>query len=346
MPEIRARRLERSVDLARSQRRTKAMNRRAFLLAGAAVPLSLALDPRAFAARLAATPVALVTADLESHVVVLDLASGETVRQIVTGPGPRSIESVLGRVAVVAHTQHGVVSLIAGTRPAVHKEIETFAAPRYTAAHPAGAIAYVTDSSNEEVVALDNERGRVLWRTHVPGPARHVSISPDGRTVWTSLGSKAARIAVLDVSDRRRPRLVRTFAPPFLAHDVVFAPDGSGIWVTSGSERRLALYRPDSRRPQRLIAADAAPQHVTFAGGHAFVASGDDGTVRRHRLDGELVGQASVPVGSYNVTFGSGRVVSPSLERGTLSILDTRGRVRAVRHVARAAHDACIVIGL
>jgi DNA-binding beta-propeller fold protein YncE len=180
----------------------------------------------------------------------------------------------------------------------------------------------------------------------VPGPARHVSISPDGRTVWTSLGSKASRIAVLDSSDPQRPRLVRTFAPPFLAHDVVFAPDGQGVWVTSGSDRRVALYLSGSRRLRRVIEADAPPQHITFAASHVFVASGDDGTVRRHRRDGTLVGLAEVPVGSYNVTCGSGSVVTPSLERGTLSILDTRGRVRSVRHVARAAHDACILVAL
>jgi hypothetical protein len=83
---------------------------------------------------------------------------------------------------------------------------------------------------------------------------------------------------------------------------------------------------------------------VTFVGGHVFVASGDDGTVRRHAVGGRRVGEARVPVGSYNVTFGSGHVITPSLGQGTLSILDTGGRVRSVRHVARAAHDACVVL--
>jgi hypothetical protein len=78
-------------------------------------------------------------------------------------------------------------------------------------------------------------------------------------------------------------------------------------------------------------------------GGRAFVASGDDGTVRRHRLDGALLGSTEVPIGSYNVTFGSDRVVTPSLGRGTVSLLDQNGRVRAVRRIARAAHDACVV---
>jgi hypothetical protein len=112
--------------------------------------------------------------------------------------------------------------------------------------------------------------------------------------------------------------------------------------VTSGDERRIALYR-EERRPVRIVSADAPPQHVAFAREKAFVASGDDGTLRRHRLDGELVREARVPVGSYNVASGGGRVVSPSLDQGTVSVLDRNGRVRAVRKIARAAHDACVV---
>ena len=73
------------------------------------------------------------------------------------------------------------------------------------------------------------------------------------------------------------------------------------------------------------------------------MASGDDGTVRRHCLDGRFVGEARVPVGSYNVTFGWSRLVTPSLAAGTTSVLDRSGRVRAIEKVARAAHDACIV---
>jgi hypothetical protein len=137
---------------------------------------------------------------------------------------------------------------------------------------------------------------------------------------------------------------VRTIVPPFPAHDVVFAPDGRTVWVTSGAERRAALFDRGGRA-RRIIDAGAPPQHVTFARAKAFVAAGDDGTVRRHRLDGELVREARVPVGSYNLTFGWGRVISPSLARGTLSVFDRNGRIRAVREVARAAHDACIVFG-
>ncbi len=319
------------------------MDRRRFIAAAAAGSLALAVDPRGLAARLGGAPVAFVTADLESHVVVLDLDTAGIVRRIRTGPAPRSIESVHDRIAVVAHTEHGVVTLLDAATSRIRGQLDEFEAPRYTAVHPRHALAYVTDSAREEIVVLDAERGRVVSRTSVPGPARHISINRDGRTLWTALGTTAERVAVLDASDPRRPMLERTFSAPFLAHDVGFAPDGRTVWVTSGSERRVALYRRD--RPVRILTAGSPPQHVAFARSKAFVACGDDGTVRRHRLDGELVRDARVPAGSYNVTFGWDRVVSPSLGGGTVSVLDRNGRVRAIRKVARAAHDACVVFG-
>jgi hypothetical protein len=285
-----------------------------------------------------------VTADLESHVAVLELATARVIDRIRTAPGPRSIESFQQRIAVVGHTEHGVVSLLDAARYRVRAELHRFEAPRYTAVHPSAALGYVTDSAAEEVVTLDLLRGRVLARTGVPGPARHIGISIDGRTLWTSLGTAAQRIAILDAANPKRPRLDRTLEPPFLAHDVVFAPDGRTVWVTSGSERRIALYRR-GRRPERVLASGAPPQHVTFARDTVFVACGDDGAVHRHRLDGKRVREAAVALGSYNVTFGWGRVVTPSLGRGTVTLLDRNGRVRATRRVARAAHDACIAFG-
>jgi DNA-binding beta-propeller fold protein YncE len=337
-----------------SRTRTRSVNRRALLVSAAAGALGLAIDPLSIAARMKGSAVALVTADLESHVAVVDLVSARVFRRIETAPGPRAIEYIAtrgprlaGSGVVVAHTEHGVVTVIGAPSYSVRAELDGFSKPRYACSapfSPHGAIAYVTDSAANELVAIDVlGSGRVVHRTRLPGPARHVSISPDGRTIWTALGSKAARIAVLDVSDPLRPRLERTFEPPFLAHDVVFAPLGKHVWVTSGAGNQIGLYRADTREVVRVVAADRAPQHVAFVGEFAFVSSGDDGTVRIHRLNGDLARVAEVPTGSYNVTFGGERVVTPSLSRGTVALLDERGAVRAVRTVARAAHDACVV---
>ncbi len=308
------------------------MDRRAFVVGA----VGLALAPRALAK--VRGPVALVTADEESRLVAVDLATGRVVGTIPTQPYPRSIENVLG-TAVVAHSELGLVSIVRGFR--VVRVLHGFGEPRYTAADPDGRHAYVTDAARGEVIVLDVVRGRVVARVHVGPRARHLTIAPGGRTLWVALGSKAERVVVVDVSTPARPRLVRTFAPPFLAHDVGWAPDGRHVWVTSGDRQRVAVYR--SGRLLRTLDADWPPQHVTFAGELAYVTSGWSGTVRVHEIGGRELRRNAVPVGSYNVQHADGRVLTPSLGHGELTVLSERGSVLYTRKIARSSHDACVV---
>ena len=323
------------------------MNRRDFLAGTAAAPLLLGLAPAAFARRFGGTPLALVTADTEAHIAAVELTTGRVSREIPTVAGPRSIESVSGATAVVAHTTEGAVSLVDAASLKVRRVLREFSQPRYTAAGPTGRYAYVTDSAREDVVVVDVLHGRVVHRTKLGGPARHVSIAPNGRTLWISLGSKAERVAIVDVSEPVRPRLVRTIVPPFLAHDVGFAPGGRRVWMTSGDRGRLAVYETRTGRRLFELAADAPPQHVTFTSRLALVTSGEDGTLRVHRLgDGRLLRTTTIPAGSYNVQEGFGRILTPSLDVGTLCVLDARGLLIERMQVAASSHDACFVMGV
>jgi DNA-binding beta-propeller fold protein YncE len=237
------------------------------------------------------------------------------------------------------------VTLIDATRLRVRKVLHDFEEPRYTAAAGDGRHAFVTDSGLRAVVVVDVIRGRVVRRLDVGGPARHLSI--EGRRLWTALGTKAPRIAVVDVWEAARPRLLGTVKAPFLAHDVGFAPSGRRLWVTSGDRHELALFDPRTARAVTRHRAGAPPQHVTFSGPLAFVTSGDDGTLRTHdAATGRLLRTSRVPVGSYNVQEGwSGRaILTPSLAHGTLCIADRRGRVVRRLDVARSSHDACSVV--
>ncbi len=286
-----------------------------------------------------ASPVGLVTADREAHVVAVDLARGRVARRIPTPPYPRSIEAV-GAAAVVAHSEIGRVSLIHGRR-VVHV-LGGFGEPRYTAAHPDARHAYVTDAKRGELVTIDVARGRPVSRVSVGPLARHVSLDADANHLWIALGSKAAAIAVVDVSRRDRPRVVDRFRPPFLAHDVGFAPDLKHVWVTSGDRNAIALYDPLGRL-LRTLSADWPPQHVSFGDGRAFVTSGWSGTLNVHSAAGAHVRRTVVPVGSYNVQVGAGRVLTPGLGTGTLTVLDEAGAVQRELRVARSSHDSCVI---
>ena len=314
------------------------MDRRAFIVGAA----SLVAAPRALA-RLSGRELALVTADEESRLVAVELPGGRVHRYVRTLPKPRSIEAV-GPMAVVAHSEIGAVSLVRGSTLKVEHVLRSFGEPRYTAGHPDGRHAYVTDAERGEIVALDVLRGRVLAREPVGALARHITIDPRGRTLWTALGAKAEQVAVVDISHRARPRLVRRFRPPFLAHDVGWAPGGNRVWVSSGDRNEVAIYAARSGRLLRQLFADKPPQHFTFRGELVFVASGESGTLRVHRVDGRRLRLTAIPDDSYNVQQAHGWVVTPGLGTGTLCLLDREGRARWRKTIARSSHDACIVV--
>ena len=183
------------------------MDRRDFL-AGAA---ALALAPRELLAAAPPRRIALATADLEAHVVAVDLATGAVVERIHTHAYPRSIETV-GACAVVCHSELGIVSVLDARSLHVVHALRGFDEPRYTAAHPDGRHAYVTDAERGEVVLLDVLAGRVLARERVGHLARHIAIDRAARHLWIALGSKAREITLVAL-DGTRPHAKHTFSP-------------------------------------------------------------------------------------------------------------------------------------
>ena len=297
------------------------MNRREFLGLAAVAPFGLRAALKAPAVH------ALVTCDTQSRLAVVDLSSLRVVDSIATLPDPRAIELV-GRRAVVCHTAVGAVSVVEGGR--MTHVLRGFVEPRYVAAHPDGRHAFVTDSGRSSVSAVDLLHGRVVGRVRLPGWARHITIDVHGRRLWVGLGSADPRVAVVAAAGLRH---VSTIEPGFRTHDVGCAPDGT-LWITSGDAGTLAAGRA-------LLGADVAPQHVTFDSRRAYVTSGDAGTFHVQGLDGEVLRRSRIPTGSYNVQYGFGRVITPSLTGGTLAVLDRDGALLGVVRVADSCHDAC-----
>ena len=296
------------------------MDRRSFLLAAAAAPFVLR----------AGVPLAYVTADTESHVAVVDTAHGVVLHRIPTRPDPRSVQRV-GDTVVVTHTAVGAVSVLDGLE--VRHVLDGFEEPRYAAASPDGRHAYITDSGRIDLAVVDVRRGAVVGRLKLRLWPRHLAISPDGRTLWVGLGTASPELAVVDVRDPTRPRLREYVKPAFAAHDVGFAPSGR-IWVTAGEERRISAHG-------RILVSGAAPQHVTFLDGRAFVTSGNDGTLQVFdEPTARLLQTTRIPVGSYNVQFLGRRVLTPSLNTGTLCVVGADGRLLVRTRVAPSCHDA------
>ena len=167
----------------------------------------------ALPARPAAAPLALVTADTESHVAVVSLTRRRVVRRLSTVAGPRSIQSAPGGRAVVGHSDAGAISLLEGRPLRVRRVLRGFEAPRYAAVAPGGRLAYVSDSGSGELAVVDLIAGRVRRRVTVGEGARHLTLNPAGRWLWVALGSSAAEIVIVDVRDPAAPACRGTRAP-------------------------------------------------------------------------------------------------------------------------------------
>src|SRR5262249_38506259 len=111
--------------------------------------------------------------------------------------------------------------------------------------------------------------------------------------------------------------------------------------ITSGDRRSVAIHDARTGHVLRTVPAGSPPQHVAFERGRAFVTSGEDGTLRFRDLDGRLLRTTAIPVGSYNVHRGPGRILHPFPCRGN-AVRPRRGRRRDAAHsLASSSHDAC-----
>jgi DNA-binding beta-propeller fold protein YncE len=308
------------------------MNRAEFLLAAAAAPRALRELPAS---------VALVTDDTQSRIAVVDLELGVVRSHIATKPSPRSIERV-GETAVVAHSVLGAWTFIDTRTLQIRHVLGGFGEPRYTAGAVDGRHAFVTDSGHRDLAAIDVVRGTVVGRLHLGQWPRHLSLAPDGRTLWVGLGTASAEVAVVDVSDPARLHLLDKVRPPFLMHDVAISPSRRA-WVTAGIGNEVAVYDVRTARVLRQLPSDPGPQHVAFLGGRAFVTSGAAGTLRVYDEESlQLLHTTAVPVGSYNVQFAARTVLTPSLRAGTLCVVGRDGVLRHRVQVAASSHDACL----
>ena len=176
----------------------------------------------------------LVTADTEAHVVAVDLLTGLVRKR--DPDAARAAQHRAGRRERGRRAHRGR----RGEHRARARGARTCSTASSSRATPRRRATAGTRSSPtpaaRELVTVDVARGAVVARLKLRLWPRHLSLSRDGRTLWVGLGTASPELAVVDVSDPRRPRLRGRVRPPFPAHDVGFAPSGR-VWVTAGEAR-------------------------------------------------------------------------------------------------------------
>src|SRR5205823_1293270 len=245
------------------------MNRRQFVVGAVTLPLSLRATVDALAG---GDPVALVTADTESRVAVVELSNGRFIRSIPSLPGPRSVE----RVAVGG--------------PARHISVD-----------PSGRTIWVSlGSKAEQVAVVDVSRPaapRLVRPFRPPFLAHDVGIVPGGRHVWVSSGDRGA----LAVYDRRTGEVLRRLPADAPPQHVTFS--GGNAYVTSGEDGTLRVQSLRDGRVLHLTQIPIGSYNVQEAFGWIVTPSLDRGTFCVLDRRGRLRRRVQVAPSSHDACF-------------------------------------------
>jgi DNA-binding beta-propeller fold protein YncE len=301
---------------------------------------------------------ALVTAQTENRLLVVDLPSGRVVKQVTVPGDPEYVATsptAACSIAVVVSAASGTVTLLDSPSLRPIKVFRGFVSPHIPAIFPDTEHVYVTDDASGKLTVIGLYNHRVLARVAVGVGAHHLAFSPDWRQVWVALGQSARTITVLStlvstppppaspVGNPGRPHVIGHFDPGFLAHDLRFTADDQRVWITSASTSFVGVFSAHSHRLLFRVPGGPPPQHVVFDGGFAYITSGYGSRIEKARLsDGQVVARAHAPYGSFDLDAAGGYIVTSSLLRGTLAIFNRQLRLLHVRHLAPSTEDVSI----
>ena len=311
--------------------------------------------PRATSSRRApATPVhhrsatrpiqALVTAETENRVLVVDLPSGRVVRRIAVAQDPEDLATDgNGGVVAVVSSAAGKVTLLAGDTFRPFKVIGGFGSPHIAAIAPDDQHVYVTDDSRGTVTVINLFTLRRTSTIVVGAGAHHLSFDPWHNQAWVALGESATTIVILDTSTFDQPTVTGRFEPGFPVHDVEFAPEGHQVWVTSSGGPDVTVFRPVDRHVLFRVPVGPGPQHVAFDGRYAYLTSGYGSAIEQvDAATGRILARAAAPYGSFELAAADGYVVTSSLLRGTLAIYTPRLKLLRTVYLAPATREVAI----
>jgi DNA-binding beta-propeller fold protein YncE len=159
-------------DSRRPLYRSRGVKRALLLLVLAAVPAG------SQAATRGGEPVALVTAETQNALLVVDLSSGKVVRRLRMPTDPENVETTrANRAAAVVSTRAGAVTLLSLPRLRVRRVLDCFSSPHIAVFSPDGRFLYVTDDDTGRLYVIDVHHA-VVARWLLVG--RGATTSPSG----------------------------------------------------------------------------------------------------------------------------------------------------------------------
>jgi DNA-binding beta-propeller fold protein YncE len=296
---------------------------------------------------------ALVTAETENRLLVVDLPSGRVVRRIRLPPDPEDVAAAppawgQGRLAVVSSPAARRVSLLEGPTLRPVKSFGGFAGPHIVELWPVvgGYDAYVTDDARGTLSVINLARRRMVSTIHVGAGAHHMGLDYIHQTAWVALGEKARTIVILSSENVAHPRVTARFDPGFEVHDLEVedvGDEGLRLWITASDRRDLTVLDAIDQQVLFRVPVGPPPQHVALSGRYAYLTSGYASTIEQVDAgSGHILHRARTPYGSFELAADARYVVVSSLLRGTLAIFTPQLKLLRVVHLAPATREVAL----
>ena len=287
---------------------------------------------------------ALVTAETENRLLVVDLPSGRVVRRIPVARDPEDLatDGKRGEIVVVSAAA-GKITLLGGETLRPLKVLSGFDQPHIAAVAPDGQHAYVTDDARGTLTAIDLANLHVTSTIHVGAGAHHLCFDLKDQTAWVALGESATELVLLSTQDFDRPRVIGRFPPSSPVHDLACSHDSSRVWLTSATGWDVTLVDGFDQGVLFRVPVGPPPQHVVLQGRYAYLTSGYGGIIERlDAATGRVLAKAKSPYGSFELAADGRYVVTSSLLRGTLAIYTPELKLLRVVHLAPATREVAL----
>jgi len=166
-----------------------------------------------------------------------------------------------GDISVVAIPSHKVVGTIPAAVVGEH--------PDDIIANRDGTVLFISRLDAGDVVAVDAETERLLWKVDVGGVPNHLTLSPDERYLYVPLFDRGLLVVV----DTKSQAVVAKPEVGVGAHGTQLAPDGRSVYVGSIGANQLAVVDVATQSVTRTIhlAEGVRPFQISPDGSRAYV---------------------------------------------------------------------------
>jgi len=211
----------------------------------------------------------IVTNKTPSTATIIDVATGNTLAVIPTGPGPHEIAlSGDGLTAVVTDYSGPVgtrktltVVDVGGRRVARTIELGEYRSPHGIQFLPGDTLVAVTSEASRHVIIVHVATGviRKVIPTQFAG-SHMIGVVRDGSRAFTgNIGGNSVTELDLDAGT-----FVRSFDVPAQPEAINVTPDGREVWVGSNATGKVSVLEPSNGRVTTVAEGVSWPYRVVF----------------------------------------------------------------------------------